>query len=193
MNMLLPVFLIAVSAYTAQANFSTGKCLTIPVIKNVDLNRYVGEWYEIERYNAFFERNLKCGKGKYGIINDNTLSIENSGVDKKTGELFTLSGRATINSPATAMNQLTLFFPIQVAGITVFENEGAYNIWDTDYDTYTLIYSCKEIIPGIVKAESASVMSRQKTLSAETTQYLKDVLATEGLNMDTFEVIAQDC
>ncbi len=43
------------------------------------------------------------------------------------------------------MNQLTLFLPIQVAGLTVFENEGAYNIWDTDYDTYTLIYSCKEI------------------------------------------------
>jgi len=38
---------------------------------------------------------------------------------------------------------------IQVAGLTVFENEGAYNIWDTDYDTYTLIYSCKEISKNI--------------------------------------------
>ena len=37
--MLLPVFLIAISAYSAQAKFSTGKCLTIPVIQTVDLDR----------------------------------------------------------------------------------------------------------------------------------------------------------
>ncbi len=59
-----------------------------------------------------------------------------------------MAGKAKINS-ADAMNQLTLFLPIQVAGLTVFENEGAYNIWDTDYDTYTLIYSCKEISKNI--------------------------------------------
>jgi len=49
------------------------------------------------------------------------------------------------------------------------------------------------LVPGLVKAESASVMSREKTLSPETTLYLKEVLATEGLDFDNFEVIPQDC
>jgi len=65
-------------------------------------------------------------------------------INRNTGQVFTLTGKATINS-LDAMNQLTLMLPLQVAGVTVLQNEGAYNIWDTDYSSYALIYSCKQI------------------------------------------------
>jgi len=43
-----------------------------------------------------------------------------------------------------------------------------------------------------VKSETSWVLSRERTLPDETTQYLKNVLATEGLNLDFFEVVDQN-
>ena len=42
-----------------------------------------------------------------------------------------------------------------------------------------------------MKSETSWVLSRERTLPAETTQMLKGVLATEGLNLDLFEVVDQ--
>jgi len=58
--------------------------------------------------------------------------------------VFCVVGKASVTS-SDAQNKLTLLLPIIVAGVQVYENEGRYNIWDTDYDNYALIYSCKEI------------------------------------------------
>jgi len=87
---------------------------------------------------------LKCGKAKYSVLDSNTISVENSGIDKKTGVLSSVVGKASVINQ-DVQNKLTLLLPIIVAGIQVYENEGKYNIWDTDYDNYALIYSCKEI------------------------------------------------
>ena len=73
----------------------------------------------------------------------------------------------------------------------MFENEGKYNVWDTDYENYALIYSCKYIIPNLLKSETSWVLSRTRTLPASTVQYLKGVLGAQGLNLDLFEIVDQ--
>ena len=42
-------------------------------------------------------------------------------------------------------NTFNLTLPIKLGDITVYENQAIYNIWDTDYETYTVVYSCIEI------------------------------------------------
>merc|ERR1719361_2043190 len=114
MNMLLPLFLIAVSAISTNAQgFSSGKCLEIPIIKDLDLNKYVGDWYEIERFNSWFERTLKCGKASYGLVDPTTITVENSGVKIKNGDISSILGKASIIDPAEP-NKLALTLPIQV-------------------------------------------------------------------------------
>jgi len=56
-----------------------------------------------------------------------------------TGEVASVYGSASIIS-YTAPNKLSLTLPVQVAGVTVLENEGEYSIWDTDYDNYAVVY-----------------------------------------------------
>ena len=38
--------------------------------------------------------------------------------------------------------------PIIVGGVKIFENSGSYNVYATDYDNYSLVYSCSQVIPG---------------------------------------------
>ena len=63
---------------------------------------------------------------------------------RKTGAESSITGTAKVIDPSEP-NKLALFFPIVVGGITLFESEGKYNVWETDYDTYALIYSCKQL------------------------------------------------
>ena len=163
--MLLALFVIALSAYSTQASFSKGNCLEIPTIASIDfdrvsnyefrllyqvqfyhfyLNQYIGDWYEIERFSSWFESSLKCGKAEYAKIDSSSISVRNSGVNKKTGALTSIDGHASVIS-ADAQNKLSLQLPIVVSGITVYKNNGLYNIWETDYDNYALIYSCRQI------------------------------------------------
>lgn len=193
MNTLFSVLLLAVSAYSAQAVFSSGKCLEIPAISNFEVNSYIGNWYEIRRLNSVFERQLKCGRAIYQIESSNSISVENNGINAITGEIASVVGHATF-SDTSAKNKLTLMLPVEVAGVTIFENEGEYSVWDTDYDSYALIYSCKTIIPGLVKAETSWILSRERTLSDEKIRYLSSVLAVDGLDINKFEVVDQsDC
>lgn len=60
-------------------------------------------------------------------------------IQRLTGDVASVYGSATIIS-AEAPNKLSLVLPVQVAGVTILENEGEYSIWDTDYDNYALVY-----------------------------------------------------
>ena len=43
--------------------------------------KYVGNWYEIERFNYIFEDFLKCIVATYGPINSTFVSVHNQGVN----------------------------------------------------------------------------------------------------------------
>ena len=58
---------------------STLKVDNAPVAA-LDLNRYLGEWYEIARFDHSFERGVQQAKAKYALKDDGTIEVVNSGV-----------------------------------------------------------------------------------------------------------------
>lgn len=42
-----------------------------------DLSQYLGEWYEVERYFAWFEFGAKCVTANYSLNEDNSMKIIN--------------------------------------------------------------------------------------------------------------------
>ena len=71
-------------------------CVSVPKVDNapiaaLDLNRYLGEWYEIARFDHSFERGVKRAKAKYTLKDDGTISVVNSGV--KDGKPKTAVGK----------------------------------------------------------------------------------------------------
>ena len=61
-------------------------------IHPLNLQRYLGDWYEIARFDHSFERGLTHAKANYSLNPDGTLTVRNSGIKK--GKLKTAVGKA---------------------------------------------------------------------------------------------------
>lgn len=75
-------------------SFFVGLCIAAPAqtidnstITAFDLDRYLGKWYEIARYDHAFERNLVGTTAEYSLRDDGMIKVLNS------GHLYTLDGK----------------------------------------------------------------------------------------------------
>ena len=76
---------------------STLKVDNAPVA-TLDLNRYLGEWYEIARFDHSFERGVEHSKANYTQNADGTIKVVNSGI--KAGKQKTAIGKGkTTDTP----------------------------------------------------------------------------------------------
>ena len=76
---------------------STLKVDNAPVAA-LDLNRYLGEWYEIARFDHSFERGVEQAKANYTLKDDGTIEVVNSGI--KNGKPKTAVGKGkTTDTP----------------------------------------------------------------------------------------------
>jgi lipocalin len=61
-------------------------------LDNVDLPRYIGQWYEIARFDHWFERGMTHTKASYTMREDGDIQVVNTGL--KDGKVKTSTGRA---------------------------------------------------------------------------------------------------
>ena len=65
------------------------------VVKELDLQKYLGTWYEIARYNHRFERGLVGVTANYSIREDGKIKVLNSGYKKSLdGKVSKATGKA---------------------------------------------------------------------------------------------------
>ena len=130
------------------------------VEQNFDLARYAGEWYEIQRdKNTPFEWAAECTTAHYTPRENGTdVTVVN-----RSWEWWTLFNYHDIHGYATC--------PTDEARCDVVfynkkpEAKANYNVLTTDYDTYTVVYSCHDhFLTG--KSEQLWVMGRKPTMTA---------------------------
>ena len=81
---------------------------TVPTL---DLDRYMGRWYEIARFDHRFERNLEQCEAIYKRLPEGKISVENSGVNAITGKHKTSYGKAHVGkSPGQLRVSFFWFF-----------------------------------------------------------------------------------
>ncbi|XP_033755603.1 apolipoprotein D-like [Pecten maximus] len=175
------LFAVAVALSSAQS-FSFGGCPSVTTQQSFDLNQYLGIWYELYRFPTSYESGQKCITANYTLQANNHVYVHNEGFEPKTGKPSIAIGDAYQNDVQNSPSKLKIRF----AAHTPYGN---YWVLKTDYTSYTLIYSCIDIV-GISHLEQAWIMSRERSLPQDKIDELMAVY--KSFNIDTNHFVKAD-
>lgn len=86
-------------------------CIDRTTVPSLDLDRFFGHWYEIARFDHRFERNLEAVETDYTLLPDGRITVENRGVDDRTGRRASARGKAhTTRTPGRLRVSFFWFF-----------------------------------------------------------------------------------
>ncbi len=112
--------------------------------------------------------------------------------DRKTYGFDYIKGYAQVANPAvTEPNKLLVTLPVY-SGIVKIVNTGEYNVLETDYTTYSVVYSCRNLFMGF-KYEITWILGRNKTPDCGFVNTLKRKLKKKGIDTNSFIQIDQNC
>ena len=108
---LAAVALVSLSACATLQRGPVGNAAVPQPARSVELNRYLGRWYEIARYEAGFQRGCEAVTADYSLREDGLIRVINScRQDSITGEARQSEGRARIVDTATNAKLKVSFF-----------------------------------------------------------------------------------
>ena len=87
---------------------STRQSVDLTPVTNVDLPRYLGQWYEIARFDHWFERGMSHTKANYSMREDGDIQVVNSGL--KDGKIKTSTGKAK-RTDQQGLLRVSFFWP----------------------------------------------------------------------------------
>lgn len=171
-KLLLMLFLVSCGALQASNN------APLPTVAKVDLNKYLGKWYEIARFDQTFQKGCTATEANYSLRKDGTITVINKcNLNSPEGELKVAKGRAWVkNKETNAQLKVQFFLPFIRIGLFA----GNYYILDLDKD-----YS--RVLVGDPSRKYLWILSRAKKLEERT--YLELVQKAEKLGFDTSKLL----
>ena len=88
---------------------SKRNAVDVQTVQKFELERYLGTWYEIARYDHSFERGLTSVKAQYVRRDDGMIKVVNTGFDAKRGQQKEVIGKAKTTS-APGMLKVSFFW-----------------------------------------------------------------------------------
>ncbi|KAL1123305.1 hypothetical protein AAG570_002391 [Ranatra chinensis] len=164
-----------------------GWCPDKRAMPGFDVDRFMGTWYEAERYFTVLEAGSRCARTNYTKAVDGRVLVSNEITNRLTGIKRVLDGeiRNLVKGGESKLKvkYSTLPFP--------FETE--YSVLETDYDNYAVVWSCSGLGP-LVNTQTAWVMTRDRQPLQTVLQKAYGVLDKNKISR-TFFVKAdqQDC
>merc|ERR1712093_778266 len=162
----------------ARRDGSWWECPKLQVQPNFNIPRYMGLWYEIDRYwYSFPEYATYCATAQYGLKNNNHVSVNNSA---RAGGISGI--------PESFLGDAFAADPREPAKLTVtFDaNPAPAPLWilETDYSTYSIMYSCVEAL-GALPLEFAWIQSRNASLGDDPQLHAKILARAASLGVVT--------
>ena len=106
-SLLIISVLFATSQLTLAQVPGFGRCPNVNVMQNFDVKRYLGLWYEVQKYPFIFTLGGKCVTANYDLNADQTVQVFNRQIKK--GQEDTIKGTARIIQPG--VGSLGVTFP----------------------------------------------------------------------------------
>ncbi len=151
-------------------------CLGMPKdvqpISGFELNRYLGEWYEIARLDHSFERGLSQVSATYSVNDDGSVKVINKGFSAEDNEWGEALGKAKfVNQPDEGYLKVSFFGPFY----------GSYVIFELDKENYEYAF-----VSG-PDLDYLWLLSRTKDVDQEVIEHF--VSTAQSLGFKTNELI----
>lgn len=142
----------------------------LPTTKSVDINSYKGTWYEIARFEHFFEKGCKNVTATYNLKDDNEIEVINKCTMIEDEKKKEASGIAYAVDNTNSKLKVSFFRPFY----------GDYWIIDVDKNY-------KVALVGSPSREYLWILSRDKIINEKTKKEL--LLKAENAGFDTSKFI----
>lgn len=125
---------------------------TAPVIQNFELNKYLGQWFEIARLDFYWEKNLKNVVAKYCLNDNGTIKVVNQGQQLQTDKIKTSIGKAKLAKKANFGALKVSFFGPFYSGYNIIHIDDNYQyalVFGENLDYMWILSRTKEIPTAI--------------------------------------------
>lgn len=134
------------------------------VVKDVDVYRYLGKWYEIARLDHKFERGMELCRATYTLENDGKIKVINQG--KKNGKWKTSEARVKLTDEPGVLR---------------------VSFWGPFYSDYRILVLAVDYSYALVGGSGDDylwILSRTPRLRKETCEYLVNEAQRRGYDTD---------
>jgi len=127
----------------------------IPAVDDFDLNRYLGDWYEIARLDHSFERGLTNVKANYSLNPDGSVKVVNTGFSLEEDSWEEALGKAVFVGEKSKGHLKVSFFGPFYGAYVIFKLDKDYQYaFITGYNrSYLWLLSRTPSVPAAVKAD----------------------------------------
>lgn len=149
---------------------------SLDTVESVDLDRYLGKWFEIARYPAWFQKNCTASTAEYSLRDDGAIQVINrcrkGGLD---GKPKTAKGKATIvDRESNAKLKVSFFWPFK----------GDYWIIDLDEEY-------RWVVIGEPKRKYLWILSRTPEMEEEVYRSILSRLPDQGYDPSRLNLTEQ--
>ncbi|MGV2450501.1 lipocalin family protein [Chryseobacterium sp.] len=126
-------------------------------VDQFDVNRYLGTWYEIARFDYRFEKDLDNAIAQYSLTEDGNVNVANSGYNFKKDKWVSANGTAKFRGEKNVAALKVSFFGPFYAGYNVVAlEEYKYALIAGKNLDYLWILSREKTIPENIKQKFIS-------------------------------------
>ncbi len=169
------IFIFIVLMFCSCSN-TNSQMIDKGTVKELDLNRYLGTWYEIARFPHSFEKELVGVTATYSLRNDGKIRVINQGYKNSLeGEKSVAEGKAKIPDSTEPGKLKVSFFWIFYADYYVLELDENYQ--------YAMI--------GSSSPKYFWILSRTPQMDSVTYEMLLEKARKRGYNLDKLEKVPQ--
>ena len=179
MLVLVGAFVFAI-APGVSGGFGSEQDQEMTVVERVDLDRYLGFWYEIAKIPNRFQKKCATDTGAYySLRDDGKINVVNRCLDGE-GKIVLASGIAKVEDEASGAKLKVSF--VRVVGLSLF--------WG-DYWIIGLADDYRYAVVGTPKRDYGWILARERELPKEVLDGIFARLDRQGFARDLFQWTAQ--
>ena len=136
-------------------------------VKSFDLQRFLGSWYEVARYDHWFERGMQQTKAAYKLRADGKIEVLNTGI--KNGKPKESKGKAKTTDTAGLL-RISFFGPFYSDyRILLVDKDYQYALIGSSSDSYLWILSRK---PQLTKQAKQLILKEAQRRGYDTSKLI---------------------